>query len=106
MGRTDKTAKASSSSKASKPAGGTKSSKANRKYGLVHSGGFRASKSRVHITSTQQGANELNVQFIESVRDRLQLMAFCRLNASGRVQITAADMYACARDLRGMPEFV
>jgi hypothetical protein len=105
MGRSEKAGSKSSSS-SSKTSNKTKSSKANRKYSLVHSGGHRASKSRVYITSTQQGANELNVAFMESIRDRLQMMALSRLRASGRVQITSADVYACARDLRGMPQFV
>lgn len=109
MGRSDKKTKGTSSSSTSskrKPSGGTKASKSNRKYSLVHSEGRRASKARVHITSAQKGADDLNVAFMESVRDRLQLMALSRLRASGRVQITAADVYACARDLRGMPQFV
>jgi hypothetical protein len=109
MGRTDKKAssgkpslKADSKSRSGKSGTG----RATHKFGLVHSGGRRASKARLYITSTQQGADALNVAFMESVRDRVQRMALYRLHASGRIQVTAADIYACARDVRGMPQFV
>jgi hypothetical protein len=98
MGRTDKSKKAAK--------GSSKKSKVNKRYPLVTSDGRRVSKARAHISSTQKGADALNIAYLEKIRDRQLLMILCRLAASGRVQITSTDVLTSARDIRGMPEFI
>jgi hypothetical protein len=101
MGRIDKTKKAPKNNNNKTPA-----KKTERRYSLIHAEGRRVAKARVNITSTEKGADALNVEYMEGVRDRLQIMILARLNASGRVKMTTNDMWTAARDLRGMPSFV
>jgi len=99
MGRTDKSKKAAKGSS-------SKKSKVNKRYPLVTSDGRRVSKARAHISSTQKGADALNIAYLEKIQDRQILMILCRLAASRRVQTTSTDVLASARDIRGMPKFI